>query len=179
MRGKNYARVDFTQTYRSDTYKDRAKKELLMEKIDGEWLIVQEQLMEYKGNIKQKEEPILIETIDNEDTAHEQAIEAAINQWADAWSNQNIDGYLARYAKEFIPSKGLSKKTWEKRRTERLLVPSFIEITLSNINIHMRGNNYAKVDFTQTYKSDTYKDRAKKELLMEKIDGEWLIIKEK
>ena len=93
-------------------------------------------------------------------------------------SNQDVDGYLASYAKEFIPSKGLSKKTWEKRRTERLLVPSFIEIILSNINIYMRGNNYAKVDFTQTYKSDTYKDRAKKELLMEKIDGEWLIVQE-
>ena len=126
-----------------------------------------------------KEELIQIETINNEDTAHERAIEAAINRWADAWSNQDVDGYLASYAKEFIPSKGLSKKTWEKRRTERLLVPSFIEIILSNINIYMRGNNYAKVDFTQTYKSDTYKDRAKKELLMEKIDGEWLIIKEK
>ena len=150
-----------------------------MEKIDGEWLIVQEQFTEYKENIKQKEELIQIETINNEDTAHEQAIEAAINRWADAWSNQDVDGYLASYAKEFIPSKGLSKKTWEKRRTERLLMPSFIEITLANINIHMRGNNYAKVDFTQTYKSDTYKARAKKELLMEKIDGEWLIIKEK
>ena len=108
-----------------------------------------------------------------------QSIEASINKWVDAWSNQDVDGYLASYAKEFIPSKGLSKNRWEKERTERLLVPSFIKITLSNLKINMRGKNYARVDFTQTYKSDTYKDRAKKELLMEKIDGEWLIIKEK
>ena len=58
-------------------------------------------------------------------------------------------------------------------------MPSFIKVSLSNLKIDMRGNNYAKVNFTQTYKSDIYKDRSNKELLMEKIDGEWHIIKEK
>jgi len=123
-------------------------------------------------------EPTPTEIIDG-NVQDKQSIEASINKWVDAWSNQDVDGYLASYAKEFIPSKGLSKNRWEKERTERLLVPSFIKITLSNLKINMRGKNYARVDFTQTYKSDTYKDRAKKELLMEKIDGEWLIIKEK
>jgi len=150
-----------------------------MEKIDGEWLIVQEQLAIFQKNtIEIIDEPTPIEIID-EHVQDKKSIEAAINQWVDAWSNQDVDGYLASYAKEFIPSKGLSKNRWEKERTERLLVPSFIKITLSNLKINMRGKNYARVDFTQTYKSDTYKDRAKKELLMEKIDGEWLIIKEK
>ena len=124
------------------------------------------------------DEPTPTEIIDG-NVQDKQSIEASINKWVDAWSNQDVDGYLASYAKEFIPSKGLSKNRWEKERTERLLVPSFIKITLSNLKINMRGKNYARVDFTQTYKSDTYKDRAKKELLMEKIDGEWLIIKEK
>ena len=129
-----------------------------------------------------KEEPIPIESTDeeltDEDEQHERAIEAAVNKWLDAWSNQDIDGYLACYAKEFIPLKG-SKKSWKRKRTERLLVPSFIKVSLSNLKIDMRGNNYAKVNFTQTYKSDIYKDRSNKELLMEKIDGEWHIIKEK
>ena len=177
MRGKNYARVDFTQTYRSDTYKDRAKKELLMEKIDGEWLIVQEQLAKFQKYTDKKNEPT--PEINDKYAQDKQSIEAAINQWVNAWSNQDVDGYLASYAKEFIPSKGLSKSRWKKERTERLLVPSYIKIKLSNLEINMRGKNYARVDFTQTYRSDTYKDRAKKELLMEKIDGEWLIIKEK
>jgi hypothetical protein len=43
----------------------------------------------------------------------------------------------------------------------------------------MRGENYAKVYFMQTYQSDSYKDRIKKELFLEKINAEWLIIKEK
>ena len=43
----------------------------------------------------------------------------------------------------------------------------------------MRGENYAKVNFMQIYQSDSYKDRIKKELFLEKINGEWLIIKEK
>ena len=45
----------------------------------------------------------------DEDEQHERAIEAAVNKWLDAWSNQDIDGYLACYAKEFIPLKGSKK----------------------------------------------------------------------
>ena len=73
----------------------------------------------------------------------------------------------------------MTKKRWEKIRIERLLAPSFIKIALSNLKISMRGENYAKVNFMQTYQSDSYKDRIKKELFLEKINGEWLIIKEK
>ena len=78
-----------------------------------------------------------------------------------------------------MPLKGKSRKRWQKERTERLLVPSFIKITLSNLKIDMRGNNYARVGFVQSYQSDTYKDKARKELLVEKTGDEWLIIKEK
>ena len=178
MRGKNYARVDFTQTYESDTYKDQTKKELLMEKIDGEWLIAQEQLTIFQKNTSKNTQQTSTEII-NEHAKDKNLIETAINQWVDAWSNQDIDSYLASYAKDFIPPKGLSNNRWERQRTERLLAPSYIKITLSNLKINMRGKNYARVDFTQTYESDTYKDQTKKELLMEKIDGEWFIIKEK
>ena len=100
----------------------------------------------------------------NEHAKDKNLIETAINQWVDAWSNQDIDSYLASYAKDFIPPKGLSNNRWERQRTERLLAPSYIKITLSNLKINMRGKNYVRVDFTQTYESDTYKDQTKKEL---------------
>ena len=129
-----------------------------------------------------KQQPIPKDITENNvqenNVTNEQAIRSFVNQWANAWADQNVDEYLASYSKEFMPSKGKSRKRWQKERTERLLVPSFIKITLSNLKIDMRGDNYARVGFTQSYRSDTYKDKARKELLVEKTGNEWLIIKE-
>ena len=204
MRGKDYAKVSFIQTYKSDTYEDVTKKDLLMNKkelkfpvINGlvytdsfwprecgsmpksirhtpiiYWQIVEERVAENSMNTLEEEKVTVSST-------NKQFIIDSVNQWANAWSAQDVDRYLAAYANEFIPTKGLTKKRWEKIRIERLLAPSFIKITLSNLKISMRGENYAKVNFMQTYQSDSYKDRIKKELLLEKINGEWLIIKEK
>ena len=204
MRGKDYAKVSFIQTYKSDTYEDVTKKDLLMNKkelkfpvINGlvytdsfwprecgsmpksirhtpiiYWQIVEERMAENSMNTLEEEKVTVSST-------NKQFIIDSVNQWANAWSAQDVDRYLAAYANEFIPTKGLTKKRWEKIRIERLLAPSFIKITLSNLKISMRGENYAKVNFMQTYQSDSYKDRIKKELFLEKINGEWLIIKEK
>ena len=204
MRGKDYAKVSFIQTYKSDTYEDVTKKDLLMNKkelkfpvINGlvyidsfwphecgsmpksirhtpiiYWQIVEERVAENSMDTLEEEKVTVSST-------NKQFIIDSINQWANAWSAQDVDRYLAAYANEFIPTKGLTKKRWEKMRIERLLAPSFIKITLSNLKISMRGENYAKVNFMQTYQSDSYKDRIKKELFLEKINGEWLIIKEK
>ena len=204
MRGEDYAKVSFVQNYKSDTYNDVTKKDLLMNKkelnfpvINGVvytdsfwprecgsmiksirhtpiiyWQIVEERVAENGMNTLEEEKVIVSST-------SKQFIIDSVNQWANAWSEQDVDKYLAAYANEFIPTKGLTKKRWEKIRIERLLAPGFIKITLSNLKISMRGENYAKVNFMQTYQSDSYKDRIKKELLLEKINGEWLIIKEK
>ena len=204
MRGKDYAKVSFIQTYKSDTYEDVTKKDLLMNKkelkfpvINGlvytdsfwprecgsmpksirhtpiiYWQIVEERVAENSMNTLEEEKVTVSST-------NKQFIIDSVNQWANAWSAQDVDRYLAAYANEFIPTKGLTKKRWEKIRIERLLAPSFIKITLSNLKISMRGENYAKVNFMQIYQSDSYKDRIKKELFLEKINDEWLIIKEK
>ena len=204
MRGEDYAKVSFVQNYKSDTYNDVTKKDLLMNKkelnfpvVNGVvytdsfwprecgsttksirhtpiiyWQIVEERVAENGMNTLEEEKVIVSST-------SKQFIIDSVNQWANAWSEQDVDKYLAAYANEFIPTKGLTKKRWEKIRIERLLAPGFIKITLSNLKISMRGENYAKVNFMQTYQSDSYKDRIKKELLLEKINGEWLIIKEK
>lgn len=106
-------------------------------------------------------------------------VEAAAKAWASAWSAQNVDGYLASYGRDFVPPKRLSRTAWEKERRVRLHKPSFIKITLSNMKINLHGKDYAEIRFTQSYQSDTYGDRVKKEILMRKVDGKWLITQER
>ena len=43
-------------------------------------------------------------------------IESSLNNWAKAWSSQDVTLYLESYSEEFISSKGLSREEWEKRR---------------------------------------------------------------
>jgi tetratricopeptide (TPR) repeat protein len=106
-------------------------------------------------------------------------VESAANKWAKAWSAQDVDAYIASYGREFVPPKRLSRGKWEKERRVRLSKPSFIKINLTNMKINLHGKDYAEVKFTQSYQSDTYGDKVKKELLMRKVDDKWLITQER
>lgn len=107
------------------------------------------------------------------------AVETAIKNWANAWSAQDVDNYLAKYGQEFLPPKRMSRKQWEKDRRKRLRRPSFIKITLSDMKINLHGKDYAEIKFTQAYQSDTYSDKVKKEILMRKVSNTWLITQER
>ncbi|MGB1800577.1 MAG: L,D-transpeptidase Cds6 family protein [Gammaproteobacteria bacterium] len=102
-----------------------------------------------------------------------------MKNWAKAWSAQDVDAYLASYGRQFVPPKGLSRSAWEKERHVRLNKPRFIKVTLTNIKINLHGKDYAEVRFTQSYQSNTYGDKVKKEVLMPKVDNDWLITQER
>ncbi len=130
------------------------------------------------------EEKPAMEQVDKVDLEAEKAknrnaVEFAAKNWANAWSAQDVDSYLASYGKEFVPPKGLSRKAWERERRVRLRKPRFIKITLSDMKINLHGKDYAEIRFTQAYQSDTYGDKVKKEILMRKISDKWMITQER
>ena len=136
--------------------------------------------------VKAQEKPVFPSTspvqevdVEEEIAQNRKAVELAVNNWANAWSAQDVDTYLASYGQEYIPAKRLSRREWEKERRKRLLRPSFIKITLSNLKINLHGKDYAEVKFTQSYRSDTYSDKVKKEILMRKVEDKWLITQER
>ncbi len=116
---------------------------------------------------------------EKEKALNRKAVESAIKNWANAWSAQDVDAYLASYGRQFVPPKGLSRTAWEKERHVRLNKPRFIKVTLTNIKINLHGKDYAEVRFTQGYQSNTYGDKVKKEVLMRKVDDNWLITQER
>lgn len=106
------------------------------------------------------------------------ALNTAVNNWAQAWSSKNLDKYFASYSDNFKPAKGESRKAWEKQRRERINKPAQISVELSNVNIALEGNNSAKVRFKQTYRADGGPIRTSKTLMMEKVGDNWLITQE-
>ncbi|MBA3696000.1 MAG: tetratricopeptide repeat protein [Methylotenera sp.] len=106
------------------------------------------------------------------------ALTATVNTWAQAWSNKDVNKYLASYSDTFKPAKGESRKSWEQQRRERISKPSKISVELSNINISAEDSNSAKVRFKQSYRADGKPIRTTKTLLMKKVGDNWLIDQE-
>ena len=99
---------------------------------------------------------------------------AALNAWAQAWAQRDLDGYLAAYSPEFTP-RGLSREDWEKQRRQRVGQRKSIRLSLKDVHIRQVDENRAEVTFKQAYKSGKYRDRGTKVLDLARIDGKWLI----
>ena len=108
----------------------------------------------------------------------EKNITDAVNNWAKAWSSQDVDKYLASYADSFKPPKGENRKAWEQTRRERISRPNSISVELTNQKVTVVDNNNAKVTFKQTYKANGKPIRTDKTLLLKKANGNWLIDQE-
>lgn len=107
----------------------------------------------------------------------QETIAAAVNKWAKAWSDKNVDQYLASYGASFKPAKGLNRQTWEQQRRERISKPAKISVELSNMKIESDDTS-AKVKFKQLYRADGKPIRTTKTLLMKRDGDNWYIVEE-
>ena len=120
----------------------------------------------------------LPEPIVSKATVADKSVSDAVDRWASAWSNKDLDKYLASYAQNFKPAKGETRQAWELSRRERVSKPSSINVTLSNQQITLTDGNYAKVTFKQTYKAAGKPIQTDKTLMMKKTGVTWLIEEE-
>lgn len=109
----------------------------------------------------------------------EKAVRAAVAQWAQAWSSQDVARYLASYAPDFEPPKGLSRAEWEKQRRERLTNPRHIQVTVRDLRIAPLGGERVKASFRQHYKTDRMEAKTSKTLVFVKVGSRWLIQQER
>jgi tetratricopeptide (TPR) repeat protein len=105
-------------------------------------------------------------------------ITTAVNNWAQAWSSQNVGKYLASYGSNFQPEKGLSRKAWEQQRRDRISRPSKINVDISNINITSTETTSATVRFKQSYRADSKPIYTSKTLILKKDGNNWFIEQE-
>ena len=103
----------------------------------------------------------------------------AVNQWAQAWSKKDVDGYLGAYAKDFKTPGGEARADWEKTRRTRIEAPKSIAVGIEQAKVTMAGTDSASVTFRQSYRSDKLKSSSRKTLVMTRADGRWLIREEK
>ena len=102
----------------------------------------------------------------------------AVRAWAGAWSKQDVDAYLAFYAKDFKTPKGETRAEWEAARKQRISTAKKIEVAVDSPKVTLQGDS-AVVTFRQAYRSDGLKINGNKTLHLVRSDGRWLIQQER
>jgi tetratricopeptide (TPR) repeat protein len=102
-----------------------------------------------------------------------------VNGWAEAWSRQDADAYLAYYAKDFKTPGGEPRAEWAKMRRSLVRAPKSIAVGIESPRVTMVGARRASISFVQTYRSDKLNSTVRKTLLMTRAEGRWQISEEK
>jgi tetratricopeptide (TPR) repeat protein len=103
----------------------------------------------------------------------------AVNDWAQAWSKKDADGYLSYYAKDFKTPGSEARAAWEKTRRSRITAPKSIAVGIESAKVTMDSADRATVTFRQNYRSDVLKSNSRKTLIMVRSGGRWQILEEK
>lgn len=126
-----------------------------------------------------KAEPVkAAEPVANTTADDEKNITDAVNNWAKAWSDKNLEGYFASYADSFNPAKSESRKKWEQTRRDRIKAPASISVEVTNPKVTIESSDAAKMNFKQIYTANGKAIRTNKTLLLKKVNGTWLIDQE-
>jgi adhesin transport system outer membrane protein len=100
-----------------------------------------------------------------------------VADWAKAWESKDFARYSAFYAPGFSGSES-SAKAWETRRRAMLSRKGPIGVAVDQLATADLGNSRAETRFLQAYTSERFKDTGSKTLTWQRIDGQWLIVKE-
>jgi ketosteroid isomerase-like protein len=123
-----------------------------------------------------KAEPTKTDATDKADSSKAD-INKAVDQWAKAWSAQDMKGYLNAYGSSFQPPRGQSRQAWAAERSARIEGKEHIKVSVEAPQIVVNGNT-ATVKFRQIYVSDRLKANSRKTLVMEKQGNKWVIKQE-
>lgn len=102
-----------------------------------------------------------------------------LNRWAADWMGQKVEAYLAAYAAEFQPGKGLSLEQWRAQRRKRLSRPDSIEVHLADFEVQFSAEDRASVTVVQFYRSERYTDTVRKRFQLKHDASGWKIMTEK
>ncbi len=102
-----------------------------------------------------------------------------VKQWAKAWSDNDVTGYLAHYAPDFKTPKGESRADWESQRKARIAKPRNIEVSIDAPKVTFTDGGRVTVTFRQHYRSDSLKTSGTKTLVLVRTGDKWLIQQER
>ena len=108
-----------------------------------------------------------------------QKIFEIIDRWAEAWINLDADTYIDYYSRNYKPDKTTSHRTWASERRNKFSVQKWVKLGITGVVISKRDEDSYSVNFKQRYKSDSFRDTVRKELIFIREKSTWRISSEK
>jgi tetratricopeptide (TPR) repeat protein len=108
--------------------------------------------------------------------AERDALIAAVQNWAEAWSAQDLARYIGAYAPDYAPP-DQSRAEWVAQREERILGAQDLLVSVADPQVDVQGDS-ARVRFVQRYVSRQFSDEVVKWLDFRRQDGVWYIVGE-
>jgi tetratricopeptide (TPR) repeat protein len=104
---------------------------------------------------------------------------SAVNQWAKAWSENDVPGYLSHYATDFKTPNGEPRANWEAQRKARIAKPRKIQVDIEAPRVVFNDSGRVTVTFRQRYRSDDLNIASNKTLVLIRAGDRWLIQQER
>ncbi len=108
-----------------------------------------------------------------------QEVLCVIQDWAEAWSNQDQESYFSYYSEQYRPELGRSQEEWRSMRLSRLTRPEWIKVMLHDFKLRSISKDRVQVKLKQSYSSNYYQDQISKSLNLIKENGKWRIFMER
>lgn len=106
------------------------------------------------------------------------AVLRTVDDWAAAWSRNDVQSYLSFYAPTFKPVTGETRAKWEAARRARMARGPKVAVSVSDANVDMKDADHASVTFKQDYSSERFKRSTRKSLQLQRQGDRWLITRE-
>ena len=102
-----------------------------------------------------------------------------VDNWAFAWSEQDIAQFVDFYIPQYSPKTSVSHSAWMTNRKDNFASKKFISIEAQILKETFNAKqNIAEIILQQKYHSDTYRDTTLKKLTFVLLGSEWKIAKE-
>lgn len=114
-------------------------------------------------------------------------VQAALDAWATAWQQKDVEKYLAFYSSGFEPVRtkrpgstaASTRGDWERQRRVAVSKSGSIRVSISGLSVQAEGQDRAIAQFTQSYQSNDYSDVVQKTMHLVRENGAWRIRSEK
>jgi tetratricopeptide (TPR) repeat protein len=113
----------------------------------------------------------------NKDKAERAEVLDVVEDWAKAWSAQDVKSYLSHYGSDFQTPNRVPRKAWEDDRRARIVGKGRIHVKVETPQVAVDGNT-ATVKFRQVYVSDRLTANTRKTLVLTRQGGKWKIRQE-
>jgi len=104
--------------------------------------------------------------------------EALIYQWADAWSDKDLETFFSLYADSFDPPTQ-SLAEWRDKRTKQISDPEPARIAIDNLSLSRRSDDRVMVSFVQRFETPSMNYAISREVGLVRRGEKWLIDEER